>query len=284
MIKLAKLCGPALITGALAFGSACSGTADGAGPSVTPPPLSPNAAPTSFEAAQAALPLSRYKETQDEQKVIKKALDILIVACVKRSGFPDFTSKSLDSPAGSDASGEPGGSYGLIDAKNAAKHGFHQRYRVVRADGASPWARTLPTCEVLAAKDLDGGKKVDSVTLVGKILETSDKLTTADSRMRKATSAWSACMRSKGFTYERPPTRDDWVKPMAEDTVSRTEISTALADVSCTSSTHLSTMYFALMNGYQTQLIGTYQRPLALVRSEINMRLANAHKVIGSPS
>jgi hypothetical protein len=95
-----------------------------------------------------------------------------------------------------------------------------------------------------------------------------------DSRYTRVVSAWSKCMRSKGFDYETP------LAPLGSESrlngtwPKSAEIATATADVDCKISTNLVGMAVAVEAAYQAEYIGENQSQLREYRVRLRRALA----------
>jgi len=108
-----------------------------------------------------------------------------------------------------------------------------------------------------------------------------------DSRIAKADSAWSACMKNAGFNYRDPvnaflDTR--WSRSPDPSKIIHTsdEVATESADLRCKKSTNLIGIAIAVQAAYDQKYIATHTRALTDFQSQLTSRLHDADVVISS--
>lgn len=91
-------------------------------------------------------------------------------------------------------------------------------------------------------------------------------LTYNDSRVRKAMSEWSSCMKDAGYNIEHP---EDAAAQAMGETVTAAEVAAATTDFTCTQSSNWSNIYYNVLAGYQEEAIGRHVSDLeAVLESE----------------
>ncbi|WP_380282625.1 hypothetical protein [Kitasatospora purpeofusca] len=211
----------------------------------------------------AALPLDAYEPLPSEMQRINRALEVHAEDCVRRKG--------LDWPDPVEQPGTPRPSnerrYGISDAGTARAYGYHlpppigasraqqaearkqaeeskarlsagaiaaytgQDSRAPRPDPGRPGCRTeaVRSLGFAAAQDM-------SITPVTRAKSTAWKSTQADPRAVAANTAWSACMRARGYDYDTPFTAAGdraWGDLAGLEEPGEREVATATADVDC---------------------------------------------------
>jgi hypothetical protein len=269
------------IAGGLAAGLSSllliSGCAEGSasrGPDVELPSIpSDPMAPTSYLAGVASLPWRDYVQSPAQAAAGQQAKFAVTVTCMHRRGYSDFR-KSLIQYASPDFSYEPGGPYGWIDKRKAARYGFHSSpadYATVHMSAAhisTVENARLEACLSQAAEELDGGKASDPRNLANQLFETSWNLATRDPRVRAATERWAKCMHRHGLNLLSPPEAANWAGKTPN--ASPREIVIATADADCTESSGLAGVFFAVDAGYQRELIRANASALASVAAGIS--------------
>jgi hypothetical protein len=99
-----------------------------------------------------------------------------------------------------------------------------------------------------------------------------------DARVTAVFSAWSACMRGKGFSYATPlaPAASfDLTSPER----SKKELQTAAADVSCQAEHNVIGVWFTVDSAFEIVLIGQQTRALAAIRQRIDDVLRKASAI-----
>ncbi|WNM33661.1 hypothetical protein RKE30_26365 [Streptomyces sp. Li-HN-5-11] len=181
-----------------------------------------------------------------------------------RYGFTvTFPPAGVDPPPNADDSNMPR-RYGISDPAAAAKYGYElppDSTEHPRGPNLSPAAIAVltgrkalnPRAEKVTStsqgkKIPDGGCQQESFDKLGARIDFAlpsrldhDSLEKSqdDPRVQKALTAWSACMKSNGYTVADPYAAFDLVPKSGSGTPSREEITLAVADVSCKKDTDL---------------------------------------------
>src|SRR5262249_34663169 len=100
-----------------------------------------------------------------------------------------------------------------------------------------------------------------------------------DSRVLAAMSAWSTCMKGKGYRYARSgdPNNQNWPEPPGP-----AEIAVATADVACKLQTNLVGIWFAVETAYQLRAIDQNASQLNEVKDYLTAIIANSARVVGA--
>lgn len=239
----------------------CSGNSgkDSAESAPTPPELGSTAAPESGRGGLTGLPLSAYQA--DDRSSVKeiRARNALIVACMHRAGFSAFTGDGLQAAQPPDnATALPAGPWGYLGTQAAATLGFHPPKRTAPRPDPAPagageaYDGARVDCDRQAAERI-GSPPAAGSRLVDRLFDESTKATAKDARVVAATGRWTACMTAAGFAATTPEELSHQYRTTPEATPA--ELAAARADADCTARSELAGLWFAVLAGYQRQLI-----------------------------
>ncbi|SCK13319.1 hypothetical protein [Streptomyces sp. WMMB 322] len=276
----------------------CGGVEEGGKAAERKEPASAGGMPkASAETRLLVLPFDRYVLSLKEHYTVSDASDLLIEKCMRKKGYEW---KSVERPPDAvDVKNRR--RYGVVESAVAEKFGYHapeelmNPYEVKEREASrekelSPGAKTAALsgdgCAVKADERLSGGREPDYDKLSeidARIFEKSQKVP----EVERAMEAWSACMREKGFDYDKPAEAVNdarwWSKGSSDESAaaSRRERATASADVRCKDRTGLVGLWFSAekrLEREQVEKTPEFFRELASVKKE---NLRNARAVIG---
>ncbi|WP_369392377.1 hypothetical protein AB5J72_35925 [Streptomyces sp. CG1] len=210
------------------------------------------------------LPLQQYMQTYQDSVVIERAARSLETQCLAGYGFTvTFPPAGVNPPPNADDSNMPR-RYGISDPVAAAKYGYElppdttehpQPPKLSPAAIAvltgrkalDPRAEEAPStyqgkkvpkggCEQASFDKL--GARID-FTLPSHLDHDSLVKSQEDPRVQKALTAWSGCMKSKGYTVADPYAAVGLVPGSGSGSASQKEITLALADIGCKQKTDL---------------------------------------------
>ena len=140
-----------------------------------------------------------------------------------------------------------------------------------------PGAQTPPGCEDLATGRVYSAYGSVNKSLASELATTAIQYTQSDRRVVVAEAAWSACMAARGFQYPTPlaPVNASWPTPP-----SPAEIATAEADISCKEATDLTGIAFAILSGYQAELVQRNIAALSELNKDFSAVLQNAETIV----
>jgi hypothetical protein len=294
----------ALLMAACASAPGPTSEQDGATPAAEP--RAGTTAPAS-SAEATTLPLDAFVPTAEQWEVLNRASGLLEQDCMRRLGFANWQPPDPKVTGGR----PPMFPFGIVDAQQAAKHGYHdprvaeinhqqrqrprlnaqqqaqERAELAALTGDSSFA-TLPGrqvppdgCSGEAERKLRTGAPEFDVNLYGELITEADQRAVADGRVRAVIEAWSACMKRTGFDYGSPlelaqPEGNQWSTPAP----TRVEIATARADVACKQQTDLPRVWLAVVAGYQRQLIEQHRLGLDQMSKELEYRIRRANDTL----
>jgi hypothetical protein len=277
----------------------------GSRPKITLPPI-----PPATSSLTVAMPLEAYQAVStQQQEALADASNLLIQRCMAARGFDDTSSASPPfSSVTSLEAIETGGAgltsitqartFGFVRPKGTGSSpggpaiigivgasGFGQSLKAGRGYaealyGFGPGSGTGPgghvSCLQQADKDVYGpviGEPVPDP--VPQIAQQAVGFTASDPRIHAVERAWSRCMARHFYHYSTPQQVEGqhWQSPP-----SKTEIDTAVADVTCKMQTNLLNTWLAVEAGYQAALIGRNLANLSQLQASFApmLRRANA--------
>ncbi|MEV3854141.1 hypothetical protein AB0J38_07420 [Streptomyces sp. NPDC050095] len=296
LVRRAALVGGALTLAAL---TACSSQSPGpAQPSAPAEPPALDAIPRTVAVEHLHLPVERYMLTPRQALDLDEANDATVRACMRRLAAPypaatRLRTGSAEERRALDTYTVLYRRYGLTDASEARTWGYHAPTTyspgTTASTPANPKSLSVTTRSVLTGVNSLGkpltslhGRRVpqggclgeaerllgargpqgpgtDPEGIVVAIKADSFEQSMADTRVTKVFSAWSACMKSRGFGMSTPM---DEVPSSNGATPSRSEIAQARADVACKARTNLVGVWFAVESAYQKAAIDQHHAEL----------------------
>ena len=132
-------------------------------------------------------------------------------------------------------------------------------------------------CQGEAGRKVAEGAAHDE-RLVLRLGDEAGKQAEADSRVKAAFQAWSACMARAGFDYADPWKPNDNPEFQGQEAGAR-EIATATADVRCKREGDLVGVWASVEAAYQERKIGENAEALQNVKAAIRTMLGNAARI-----
>lgn len=252
-------------------------------------------------AAQVVLPLDAYQQTAAQQHTVTNAVTILGRQCLRRYGLE----WPVEQPLAPEQSDPNARRYPVMDRVKASTDGYHALDVVARQrevddqkkeapkptqDAMNVWAGRGQTsyngqpvpeggCAGEALRQLAAGAEPVDIELVQRMALDAHGRMREDSRVIAVFKAWSACMKEQGFDYPDPYVANDDQRWQTE-TVSATEIATAVADVGCKEKTNLVGTLLAVETAYQRMAVDQHVTQLEAVRSYLERQQADAARVV----
>ncbi|MEU4685803.1 hypothetical protein [Streptomyces xinghaiensis] len=274
----------AIAAGLLATGCSAGLTASAARMPPTPPAIAaaPTAPATGYDGL-TGLPLSAYGTSDQEDVLLHRTNEALVARCMRSLGYADYSHrKKPPTAAKTKAEKErihPAGAWGYIGSATAKRIGFHVAVPLPVTEG--PAGRELKdynACWDKADRQLPSLTGTRGWRLTQDLFGRSLRQTAGDSRVGAARERWSACMRTAGHPAGAPEKLADGPWDTGKPTAK--EISAATADESCTRSSHLAAVYFAVLAGYQRQLISAHTGVLNDYRKQVRDRVDRAARLL----
>jgi len=241
------------------------------------------------------LPLDPYQGTLANLPQATKAEQLLIQRCVRRFGLDYAPSAASDARVvGAERR------YGVTDVQTAGTYGYH----LPPAQQQDPAAEAKPSPEKAAVLFGKGpssinGRPVPDGGCTGEARQVLAKGVPAmpdaflaesmavdifrrfwlDSRARKVSAAWGACMKRAGYDYADPMKANDDPAFQTPKAGPR-EIAVATADIACKRETNLVNVLASVETAYQARAVRQYAGQLAVVKDGIVIRERNAAAVL----
>ena len=281
----------ALITGAGL--TACTASAP-RGPDVTvstpgvgrPPP------PSSVQAALSRMAFTPYAalgQSDNDGLAPGASQFALAQACLTAAGYPGISGTDVPfavslGPA-SLAFAQPWGAWGYLGDADAQQYGFRRppgsALSQLGIDFAPADPSTLPSAEQAAIRtcgtitqDFDDAASKGPLAGIGTLSNDIAADVQDDAAVKNATQAWTACMARNGYRLGQPDTvfRQE-IRTMFGSThispsstvspeANRAQIAAAVTDATCTDSSDLAGIYFAVQASYEQQIVNANQQAL----------------------
>ncbi|MFF2526985.1 hypothetical protein [Streptomyces liangshanensis] len=247
------------------------------------------------------LPIQAYLPSDSEMAQISQARKQLIADCMEGFGFEWTPAPDLPRVGGKNMLDWR---YGIHDIALAEVRGYkpdaenQEAYDQAMEDGAvDGTAASDPESQALdgTAKEMKGkkvppggcqgqadelidGEKLDTPLARGVNVEVFMKSQESD-QVVKAFSAWSACMKGKGYDYAAPLDASDDPRFASKD-VTPLEISTATADIDCREKTDVSKIWYDAEMALQTRAIEEKAEQLNHERESLDTAVRKAAEVV----
>jgi hypothetical protein len=184
------------------------------------------------------LPIEAYMPAPSAARTITKVRDGLMDTCMSNAGFGDWTPAphlpNIDGESFTD------GRYGITDAEQVAQWGYHRDPALMRSYNDAMFEGAVDESGADEAKVRQCAQEADgSVTAVqtNPLVEQIDiegyTASLTDPAVKDVFANWSACMKEKGNNYATPPEAQEDPNFTDPETITRAEIATAKADLSC---------------------------------------------------
>ncbi|GJF35078.1 hypothetical protein KNE206_77780 [Kitasatospora sp. NE20-6] len=250
----------------------------------TPPAIAATpTAPATGYGGLTGLPLSAYGTSEQDDVLLYRTNAALVARCMKNLGSASQAGRQkIQATTKTQEDKEaihPAGAWGYIGSATAKRIGFH--VAVPLPATRSPTGQALKdynACWDEADKQLPSLAGTKGWKLTQDLFGQSLQQVAADSRVGAARERWSACMGAMGHPADAPEKVAggpwDTEKPTSE------EIAAATANESCTQSSGLAAVYFAVLTGYQQQLISANVEVLAGYRKQVRDRVDLAARLL----
>jgi hypothetical protein len=295
--------------------TACTASApSGPANAVSTPDVGRPPPPPSVQAALSREPFTPYAalgESDNDGLAPGESSFALAQACLTAAGYPDAGNVPFSVSLGpvNLAFAQPWGDWGYLGLAEAEQYGFRvppgSALTILGIDApaqqnANP--DTLPAAEQSAigkcgtisdnfANAVDNGALAGVATLSNDIVNDVLK----DAAVKHATQAWTACMGKNGYSFRQPETvfftelaamhggqRPTNPTDPVSAAANQAQIAAAASDASCTQSTDLAGLYFAVEASYEQQLVSTNAQ--ALTAAVRQYRAAYAKELNKLPS
>jgi len=274
-------CAVTMAAGLLVTGCSTNSEVRAAGVTPTPPAIEayPAAPATGYDGLMR-LPLSAYGTSEKDDDLLFSTQKALVVRCMKSEGHQSYAGENLNRIAAKTEeekeAANPVGAWGYIGRATAQRRGFHTGLELPTGGTGvtGQTAKDYEVCSIEAKKQLPDLTKTDGWKLTQTLYGQSLQLAFTDRRVTGARKRWSACITAAGHPAQDPEklAAGPWntAKPTAQ------EIAVATATESCTRSSDLAAVYFAVLAGYQQQLISANAKALTHYQRQVQEQTAQA--------
>ncbi|WP_286247513.1 hypothetical protein [Streptomyces graminofaciens] len=243
------------------------------------------AAPVTGYDGLTGLPLSAYGTSQQEDILLFRTNEALVARCMNSLGYKNYSGrKKAQDDTKTKAEREairPADAWGYIGAGTAKRLGFHVAITPPVSKG--PKGRELKDYNVCWDK---ADKQVPSPTggkgwkLTQDLFGRSFQKAASDSRVVAARKSWSSCMGEAGHPADDPQKLSEGF--MSAKKTTPKEIAAATADEKCTRSSNLAGVYFAVLTGYQKQLISANTEVLTGYKKQVQEQVDRAEQLLAA--
>ncbi|MBZ3901872.1 hypothetical protein J8M51_09445 [Streptomyces scabiei] len=280
----------AVTVGLLTTGCSASladGTADVA---ATPPAIAgkPTAPVTGYDGL-IELPLSAYGTSEQDDVLLYETNEALVARCMKSRGYAGYSDQAKSKTAvkktrKTKAKREairPAGAWGYIGGATAKQKGFHVAVPVPASKGPTgKELRDYNVCWDKAEKQVPSLSGSKGWKLTQDLFGRSFQQAAADSRVGDARASWTSCMSEAGHPAGDPEKLANGFLEAKKATAK--EIAAATAAESCTRSSNLAGVYFAVLTGYQEQLISANTEVLTGYKKQVRAQVDRAARLLAA--
>jgi hypothetical protein len=252
-----------------------------------------------------SLPLAEYSLTREQNVLLDRAQIRLQESCVRRLDSSELPPREVPDAT---AAQEPSRRYGLMDLESAKRYGYQSpgsqpsdenlprpdATQAMLLSGETPSGKAVKTYQGLVVPE--GGCNAESrrvvygdhdkepgIAVAQKIDIGSYKLSLQDSRVTKAFSSWSQCMKDSGYSYESPLTVTDDPE-FADADYSDRERAVTQADVTCKLKMRLPQKWLAVESAIQKEMIQEDQSALRRLSESQKKMVQKAQSILEKKS
>ena len=274
--------------------TACTAAAPkGPNVTVTTPSVGRPAPPSAVQAAlsrDAFTPYAALGVSNNDGLAPNESMSALAIACMTVAGYPNSGNAPFDISIGPGelAFSQPWGDWGYLGAAEAEQYGFRvppgSALSTLGIDvpqpGANPASVTaaeqaaIGKCGTIT-QDFTNAAQNGPLAGIGALSNDIYNDILKDAAVKNATSAWAACMARNGYHDDQP--RDVFSQELQimygdahqinpgqaiSAAANQAQLAAAVTDATCTQSTDLAGIYFAVQASYEQQLVNANQQAL----------------------
>ena len=244
------------------------------------------------KAFRADLPLGSYSLSHEQAELLRRAADVLIADCMRRSGLACQRLRQLSPEEALDSAEGSRPPYGAWDAERARTVGYHD-WSWRRMAQAGSYSEPPPVeeeklmgsracqAEMTRALPFPDQSEQDEMTL-DRAMMTGRRAAESDPRVQLGIQKWSACMASaaRANTGGSNGLTDPTAPP------SQAEIDTATTDVACKERTGLIDVWLDALEREQRAMIADPRHAglLAAQKQAVDEAVARGHAVLKGAS
>ncbi|MFF2657182.1 hypothetical protein ACFVUH_07430 [Kitasatospora sp. NPDC058032] len=275
--------------------------------------------PTLVQVEDKTLPIEAYLLTTEQSKQLVAARTALTNRCMARFGFV-VTPPPAPPGGGSMAKSLTQRRYFVTDVAEAAQYGYTSKtptsdekpsrapeppaYLLALTGSPDGRAAVLPGQTPQGDGKEVNGQKVPPGGCIGEasgrlgataengnggdtqlaldVKNTGWKQSQADTRLLAAFSAWSGCMKAKGYDYPTPIAATDDPQWQTLGAASEKARQTATADATCKAEHNVVGIWFTVESAYESALIEQNAEALRAVKQDIDKRVKLAAQALAS--
>jgi hypothetical protein len=275
--------------------SACTAAASkGPVTAVSTPAVGRPAPPSSAQAAlsrEAFTPYAALGQSDNDGLAPNESGEALSSACMTVAGYPNSTNVLFGINIGPAnlAFAQSWGAWGYLGAAEAQQYGFRVpagsvlRTLGIDATGPGPDPASLPQAEQAAigkcstiVQDFTNAMQNGPLAGVDTLSNDVYNDVTKDAAVSNATLGWVACMARNGYSFKQPQNvfftelqamyggkRQKTPDSQVSAAANQAQIAAAVTDATCTDSTDLAGIYFAVQASYEQQIVNANASALA---------------------
>ncbi|MFE7560369.1 hypothetical protein [Kitasatospora sp. NPDC057500] len=282
------------------------------------PPPSVSAVPTLAKADDKALPIEAYLLTPEQQQQLIRARDALTARCMTRFGFT-YAPEPAPTDPGTRQKNLTQWRYFVTDTTETAQYGYTAKdfrhgqkpsrapeppaYLLALTGSADGAVAVAPGQTPKGGQDINGQRippggcigealgKLGASTangnggdaqLASDIKNSGWNQSLADSRLLAAFTAWSGCMKAKGYDYPTPIAAADDPQWQTIGASSEKARQTATADATCKAEHNVVGIWYTVESAYETTLIEQNAEAMRAIRQDIDNRMKLAAQALAS--
>ncbi|CAL9344420.1 hypothetical protein [Streptomyces sp. enrichment culture] len=233
------------------------------------------------------LPIETYMPTPSATLAVAHVRGRLMDECMSKAGFDDW--KPAPDLPDIDGRSFTDGRYGISDAEQVAKWGYHRdpvlmkAYNDAMLEGAVDESGAPDEQVRQCAEQADTGVTAAQTNpLIEQIDIEGYKASLDEPAVKDVFAKWSACMKAEGYTYATPPDAQEDPRFMDPENITAEEIATAKTDLVCRDRHQVAETWFNTEVKLQRQAITENQDPLNDIRTANRAQAAKATKLARS--
>lgn len=282
----AAVCTVAVISAMPDDGSPPQGPQAADGQAATVPPAK-STVENPNDPATWRLPIETYMPAPSAVLTVTNVRDSLMDECMGTAGFDDWE-PAPDLP-NIDGRSFTDGRYGISDAEQVAKWGYHRDPALMKAyneamlEGAVDESGAPDEQVRQCAEQADTGVMVAQTDpLVEQIDIEGYKASLNEPAVKGVFAKWSSCMKAEGYTYATPPEAQEDPRFTDPENITAEEITIAKADLACRDRYAVARTWFDTEVKLQREAIAQNQDALNDIRTANQAQAAKATELVSS--
>ncbi|MFH9425432.1 hypothetical protein [Streptomyces sp. NPDC017529] len=230
------------------------------------------------------LPIEAYMPTRAQARLVSTSRDTLIDRCMDKAGYPAWK-PAPDLP-------QVGGKtltdwrYGIHDATLAAERGYHpeageqEAYDAAMSEGAVDESGAPDDVVKRCVSQADGSvPAAQPADVLQQVSGEAFNESRTDPKVVAAFTKWSSCMKTKGYSYKAPMEANDDPAFADPHKVSKQEVKTAQADITCRDEADVARTWFDAEAKLQRSKIAEHLQAISKSAEATKQAVAKAKAV-----